>query len=233
MCEMLLIRSEEAEPFRLSWAMKFALAMEHWGIAGFGWGVAWWDEATARLGSYKAATALAADEQGRERLGAITTNLALFHLRRPSRLETISYADTQPFLSDTPPFAFAHNGAFGPESESIRLRLLHAGELHGSADSEVGFQLVRECLGEVGAREVLTRIHRTLGGEANLMLLTDSGLGFAYAGNRSNAIYSLQFQNVRVIATELHSPDDSLVRLIFDTARDVRSLPLGAAEAIG
>ena len=64
---------------------------------------------TARLASYRDVRAFR-DDPGREAVGATETTSALVHLRRPSRLSTLTLPDTQPFDDPAGRFAFSHNG---------------------------------------------------------------------------------------------------------------------------
>ena len=65
--------------------------------------------ATAGSASYRDIRAFR-DDPGREAVGASETTAALVHLRRPSRLSTLTIADTQPFDDPAGRFAFSHNG---------------------------------------------------------------------------------------------------------------------------
>ena len=87
MCEHFIARA--SEPFRLDELWPFTEKLERFGIAGFGWGAAWLDAATARLGSYRDLRAFR-DDPARETVGATETTSALVHLRRPSRLSTLT-----------------------------------------------------------------------------------------------------------------------------------------------
>src|ERR1700675_4855500 len=93
MCEQFIVRA--AEPFALNELWPFAERLERFGIAGFGWGAAW-IEPGGRLRSYRDLRAFR-DDPGREQAGEVETTTALVHLRRPSRLSTLTFADTQPF----------------------------------------------------------------------------------------------------------------------------------------
>src|SRR5664279_1238173 len=96
MCEQFVARSEQ--PFRIDALYPFIERLERFGIAGFGWGAAWLAEpgAPGRLAGYRDLRAFR-DDPGREAIGAIETTSLLVHLRRPSRLSTLTLPDTQPF----------------------------------------------------------------------------------------------------------------------------------------
>ena len=106
MCEHFIVRA--AEPFRLDELWPFAEKLERYGIAGFGWGAAWL-AADGTLGSYRDLRAFC-DDPARSVVGANETTAALVHLRRPSKLSTLTLPDTQPFDDPAGRFAFSHNG---------------------------------------------------------------------------------------------------------------------------
>src|SRR6185503_5907918 len=119
MCEHFIARA--AEPFRLDELWPFTERLERYGLAGFGWGMAWVD-ADGRLGSSRDIRALR-DDPGREEAGRTTTTADLVHLRRPSKLSTLTLADTQPFDDPAGRFAFSHNGdlkAYRGDREAYR-----------------------------------------------------------------------------------------------------------------
>ena len=108
MCEHFIARA--AEPFRLDELWPFAERLERFGIAGFGWGAAWLDGRRHASRSYRDVRAFR-DDPGRERgRGDRDDRRALVHLRRPSRLSTLTLPDTQPFDDPAGRFAFSHNG---------------------------------------------------------------------------------------------------------------------------
>ena len=133
MCEHFIARA--AEPFRLDELWPFTEKLERYGIAGFGWGAAWLDD-DGGLGSYRDLRAFR-DDPGREAVGATETTSALVHLRRPSRLSTLTLPDTQPFDDPAGRFAFSHNGDLR-DYKGLRATYRAAGRIHGRADTEVG-----------------------------------------------------------------------------------------------
>src|SRR5437667_2641382 len=105
MCEQFVASAEE--PFQLADLWSFAERLEKYGIAGFGWGVAWLDSA-GQLHTHRELAAFR-DDPRRADLGLTETRAALVHLRRPSKLSTVTVADTQPFDDPAGRFAFSHN----------------------------------------------------------------------------------------------------------------------------
>ena len=110
-------------------------SLERYGLAGYGWGAAWLGGG-GKLGSYRDVRAFR-DDPGRETVGATETTSALVHLRRPSRLSTLTLSDTQPFDDPAGRFAFSHNGDLRDYKE-LRATYRAAGRIHGRADTEVG-----------------------------------------------------------------------------------------------
>src|SRR5687767_10509799 len=166
---MLLIRTDAKRRFKLGWALDLAAKLEHWGLAGFGWGVAWYSEQKGPR-AYKSPLALRDDDQ-RSVLAGEATPVALVHLRRPSKLSTTTYEDTQPFVQESPWLAFAHNGTFAPRWERLRERYAKEGKVSGFADSEVGFYRFLERAEKAPVEVALKGTHAELGGTANLAVL--------------------------------------------------------------
>jgi len=133
MCEHFVARADE--PFRIDELWPFAERLERFGIAGFGWGAAW-RRPDGRLDSYRDMRALR-DDPSREAVGANETTSLLVHLRRPSKLSTLTMADTQPFPDPRGRFVFSHNGDLR-DVRSWRARFRAEGRIHGRADTEVG-----------------------------------------------------------------------------------------------
>ena len=67
MCEQFVVNAEE--PFRLGDLWALAEGLERYGIAGFGWGVAWVDR-EGRIGSHRDVRAFR-DDPSRSELGAV------------------------------------------------------------------------------------------------------------------------------------------------------------------
>ncbi|HET7676874.1 MAG TPA: class II glutamine amidotransferase [Candidatus Limnocylindrales bacterium] len=222
MCELFAARS--ATPFRLDDIWPFAERLERFGIAGFGWGVAWRD-AGGRLERHRAQTAFR-DDPERERLGGLETSSALVHLRRPSRLSTLTLPDTQPFLDPAGRFAFAHNGDFR-QYRARRRAYQAAGRIEGRADSEVGQRWLEDAWEDGQPSRLLGRLHDEFQGQANLGALADDGSLYLHAGNSENPVFAFRMGDVRVASTGLYSLDRSLFRFAAPGARERRVIGLG------
>lgn len=130
MCEHFVARA--AEPFRLDELWPFAERLERYGIAGFGWGAGWLT-GNGRLDTYRNLSAFR-DDPGREAVAATETTSALIHLRRPSKLSTLTLPDTQPFADPAGRFVFSHNGDLR-DARRWRARYREQGRIQGRADT--------------------------------------------------------------------------------------------------
>jgi predicted glutamine amidotransferase len=212
MCEILAVRWPTPTPFSTitPWAEK----IEYYGLGNFGWGVAWLED--GKVKRYRYQGRLSEDSAAAGELANVASTHYLVHFRRPNRLSTVQLADTQPFLSEKGGFAFCHNGSFTREPE---FREQFAGRLEGKADSEVGFRVFEQIMGGgVGAEEALIRTHQQLLGNANLGYLGSDGELAVFNSYPNNRFHRFSIDGAEVAATELHSPDDSLFRLVFPSA---------------
>ncbi len=225
MCEILAVRWPVPTRFEvlLPWARK----IEYYGIANFGWGLAWLEGGEVKR--YRFEGRLSEDASVDRELVGIESTHFLVHFRRPNRLSTIQIADTQPFLADHGRFAFCHNGSFTRESE---FRDRFAPLLLGKADSEVGFRVFEEILqGGASAEQALARTHEQLSGNANLGYLGSDGEVVVFNAYRNNRFHRFRVGGALVAATELHSADDSLFKLVFPSATDRRVITGGVSLA--
>lgn len=223
MCEHYIARA--AEPFRLDELWPFTERLERFGIAGFGWGAAWLT-ADGRLASYRDVRAFRDDPAGRTTVGATETTAALVHLRRPSRLSTLSLPDTQPFDDPAGRYSFSHNGDLA-DYRGLRRRYQAEGRIHGRADTEVGARWLEDAwhAGEP-VPHLLGALHDRFGGEANLAVLTADGTPHHYAGNGENPVFSFRLGRIGVAATGIYSLDRSLFRFVAPRATDRRLVRL-------
>jgi hypothetical protein len=212
-CEILAVAWPEPRP--LSVLLGYVRKMERFGLAGFGWGVAWLDGES--VVGYRRPTKVASDRAGRGELASVASTRFLIHLRRPSRLSTARLADTQPFVESNGSFAFCHNGSFRAHE---RYRERFAGRLQGQADSEIGFRLFEDLLPRYGEAAGLREVARRLGGAANLGYLGADGRLLVRSGHRGNLVWRFRTEEGEMVATELHSRDDSLFELVFPHATE-------------
>jgi glutamine phosphoribosylpyrophosphate amidotransferase len=218
MCEQFIARA--AAPFRLDDLWPFAERLERFGIAGFGWGAAWIGD-DGRLASYRDVRAFR-DDPGREPVGATETTAALVHLRRPSRLSTLTIEDTQPFDDPAGRYAFSHNGDLR-DYRRLRTAYRADGRIHGRADTEVGARWLEDAwhAGEpVG--HLLGALHDRFGGQANLAVLTAGGTTHHDAGNGENPVFYYRLGRIGLASTGVYSLDRSLFRLVAPGAAERR-----------
>jgi len=236
MCEHFIARA--AEPFRLDELWPFAERLERYGIAGFGWGAAWIGDdgrpgdAAGRLCSYRDVRAFR-DDPGRETVGAVRTRSALIHLRRPSRLSTLTLPDTQPFDDPAGRYAFSHNGDLR-DFRSLRGTYRAQGRIHGRADTEVGARWLEDAWHDdepVG--HLLGALHDRFGGQANLAVLAADGTPYHYAGNGENPVFTFRLGGIGVASTGIYSLDRSLFRFVAPAATDRRLVKTHTTVALG
>ena len=216
MCEHYVARA--AEPFRLDELWPFTEKLERFGIAGFGWGASWL-AANGRLATHRDMRAFR-DDPARDALGASETTAALVHLRRPSRLSTLTLPDTQPFDDPAGRFAFSHNGDLR-DYKSLRASLRTQGRIHGRADSEVGARWLEDSwqAGEP-VPHLLAALHDRFGGQANLAVLAADGTAHHYAGNGENPVFSFRLGRIGLASTGIYSLDRSLFRFVAPGASE-------------
>ena len=237
MCEQFIARA--SEPFRLDELWPFTEKLERFGIAGFGWG-ATWVGADDRLDSYRDLRAFR-DDPARERVGAVETTSVLVHLRRPSRLSTLTLPDTQPFDDPAARFAFSHNGDLR-EYKGLRAKYRADGRIHGRADTEVAARWLEDAWSpDEPAAHLLAALHDRFGGQANLAVLAADGTPHHYAGNGENPVFCFRLGRIGLISTGIYSLDRSLFRFVAPLATDRRLIrnrctvaldPIGAATPL-
>lgn len=228
MCEHYVARA--SEPFRLDELWPFTERLEQFGLTGYGWGAAW-RTSDGDLRSYRDIRAFR-DDPGREAVGAIETTALLLHLRRPSKLSTLTLADTQPFDDPAGRFAFSHNGDLR-DYRSLRGTYRDQGRIHGRADTEVGQRWLEDAWhpGEVAA-DVLPALHTRFGGQANLALLTHDGTASHYAGNTENPVFAFRLGRIGVVSTGIYSLDRSLFHFVAPGATDRRLIRVGTTATL-
>ena len=230
MCEHFIARA--AKPFRLDDLWPFVERLERFGIAGFGWGAAWLaDDGGHGLGSYRDVRAFR-DDPGRERVGATETTSALIHLRRPTKLSTLSIEDTQPFDDPGGRFSFSHNGDL-KDYKSLRPTFKAQGRIHGWADTEVGARWLEDAWsGAAPGAHLLSKLHARFGGKANLALISADGETSHYAGNSENPVFTFRLGRIGIASTGIYSLDRSIFRFAATGATDRRLVPLGSTVTL-
>ena len=229
MCEHFVARADRA--FRIDALFPFAEKLERYGIAGFGWGAAWID-GDGSLASYRDVRAFR-DDPGRTAIGAIETRSLLVHLRRPSRLSTLTAADTQPFDDPAGRFAFSHNGDLR-DYRARRRAYRAAGRIHGRADTEVGERWLEDAWRTVLAvPDVLAGLHAAFGGQANLAVLARDGRAYHYAGNSEKPVFRFRLGETELASTGIYSLDRSLFRYVVPAGTDRHLVGLGSTVSLG
>jgi hypothetical protein len=222
MCEQFVARSES--PFAIADLWDIAERLERFGLAGFGWGAAW-VTAEGRLAVHRDVRAFR-DDPDREAIGRKETTSLLVHLRRPSKLSTLTLPDTQPFEDPAGRFAFSHNGDLR-EHGRWRDRYRAQGRINGRADSEVAARwLEDEWEPDERPAHLLGALHDALGGEANFAVLLPDGTAHHYAGNPENPVFSFRLGPIRVLSTGIYSIDRSLFTYVCPGATDRRIVRL-------
>jgi hypothetical protein len=223
MCEHYVARS--AEPFALADLWDFTSRLERYGIAGYGWGAGWLDDAGS-LRTYRTTDPFRNDHAGQQNIGEIDTTAVLVHLRRPSRLSWLSDADAQPFMDPAGRFVFSHNGDLRAWRK-FRPAYREAGRIHGRADTEVGQRWLEDnWQADEPAGHLLGALHDTFGGQANLAVLGADGSAHHYAGNSENPVFSFRLGRIAMASTGIYSLDRSLFRFVAPGATDRRPIPL-------
>lgn len=244
MCELLAAVADA--PFRLGDLWEIVAPLERYGVAGFGWGVAW-PGPDGRLVRH-VSTAAFRDDPAQFALAEVSARACMVHLRRPSKLSTLSIPDAQPFLDPAGRFAFCHNGDLA-RWRPARQRYAAAGRIAGRADSEVGQRWLEDAWAEhalelawpagggdaapaaAGALRsaappdpcaTLADLHAALGGQANLCVLTPGGAVHCTAGNTENPVVSFRLGPFRIVSTAIYSIDRSIFRLVAPGARERR-----------
>ena len=227
MCEQFVARSPE--PFRLDTLWPFTERLERFGIAGFGWGAAW-IAGDGGLDSYRDLRAFR-DDPGRDDVGATETTAVLVHLRRPSKLSTLTLPDTQPFDDPAGRYSFSHNGDLR-EYRTLRAQYRADGRIHGRADTEVAARWLEDAWQAEQPAALLSELHDRFGGQANLAVLDPVGSPHFYAGNTENPVFAFRLGGIGVVSTGLYSLDRSLFRLVAPSATERRLIRVGSVVHI-
>lgn len=147
-------------------------------------------------------------------MGAVRTTAALVHLRRPSRLSTLTLADTQPFADPAGRFVLSHNGDLR-DYRQPRAAYRAQGRIHGRADTEVGARWLEDAWrDDEPTAHLLGALHDRFGGQANLAVLAADGTPHHYAGNTENPVFAFRLGRIGVVSTGIYSLDRSVFRYV-------------------
>jgi glutamine phosphoribosylpyrophosphate amidotransferase len=227
-CEQFIARA--ADPFRLDELWPFTDRLEHFGMAGFGWGAAWLTPAGA-IDAYRSVAAFREDD-GRNDIGTRETTSALIHVRRPSKLSTRQLADAQPFVDPRGRYAMGHNGDLS-DVALARRRFQSEGRIAGRADTEVGARWLEDAWDDCASPAAALRaLHERFGGKANLATVSQDGSVVHYAGNTENPIYTFHLGRIGVASTALYSIDRSLFQLAAPGATERRVVRPGVVVTL-
>lgn len=212
-----------AEPLEVTSLLPWARLMERRGVAGFGWGMAWYQ--SGRVRRYRSELGVCQDEVAEVALAGVRGTSVVVHLRRPSLLMGVSLENSQPYLDAQTGAAFCHNGYFRRHQE---FRAQYGAELEGTSDSEVGFRRFLDHSRTEETGPAMRAVVETLGGNANILVLVEGGgRTFAHSGHAENPMYRFQMDDACWIATGLHSPDGYVYRRLFTRAEDVQEIGRG------
>ncbi|MFT8929646.1 MAG: class II glutamine amidotransferase [Sporolactobacillus sp.] len=221
MCELLYVHSERMFPIKK--IFDYAELLDHFGVAGFGWGIVWKNEA-GELQEYKSVDGICNDTMKRIVLSEVMATDYLVHLRRPSLMSTIGQYNVQPYLNERKELAFAHNGYF---AHHAKYRDEFMTDLKGNSDSEVGFCYIEsELMRGSTVQEAMVATHTALKGRANMLLFSAAEGIFAYNGSCENLMYRYSMDGAECISTSLHSLDNYLFESVFPKATHIERLPL-------
>ena len=223
---MLAVAWDEPRPYRD--IHDLVCTLEIYGLGGFGWGVSWVTDS----GKVAVVRGLRRyiDEAHEHEVMTSASRRYLVHLRRPNKLSTVDYADTQPFTRSGE-FAFCHNG-FLDRAEALRPK--YADRLEGGADSEVGWCFFQDRIDEGAApADALREVDETFGGKVNLGYLDSAGTLAVYSDNVANAMWRFRCLDADMVSTGIHSDDDSLFTFVFRDAEDRRLVAPGTGVVLG
>ncbi|MEO5705294.1 MAG: hypothetical protein ABIZ52_07110 [Candidatus Limnocylindrales bacterium] len=221
MCEQYVAVS--ATPFQIGELWPFTERLERFGLAGFGWGATWLKsdgsfQSHRDIGNFR-------EDAARAAVGEHATKALLVHLRRPSKFSTIGIPDTQPFDDPGGRYSFSHNGDLD-HHQAFRKEYRAAGRLLGKADTEVGARwLEDEWAAADSVPGVLTKLHDTFGGHANLAILTSTGAAHHYAGNDENPVFTFHLGEIRLACTGMYSLDRSVFKYVAPGATNRKLVP--------
>ena len=225
MCEQFVARA--AEPFRLDELWPFAEQLERYGLAGFGWGAAWLTPtagSAAIATSARSATTPAATASAPSRRPSV-----LVHLRRPSRLSTLSLPDTQPFADPAGPLRVQPQRRLARLPRAPRRRTgRRAGSTAGRTPrSASAGSRTRWDDGSPSTAPLLATLHERFGGQANLAdARPPTAPPSTTPATPRTRCSRFRLGRIGVVSTGLYSLDRSLFRFAAPGATDRRLVRL-------
>ena len=226
MCEILVVGADTPVPYtRLE---PWVLALERYGIAGWGWGSAHL-EADGSVNVRRAVGRLGEAPAALDELRGLASRRWLFHLRRPLRLPNV-LEDMQPFYSAALDFAYAHNGDF---TNAEQFRHQFDGLLHGRVDSEIGFRMTERLMQEGRTLEgALDGTLETLGGTSNIAIMYHGGNVWIYGKAMFNKLWRFDIDDLSCASTSMIMADESFFELVYGVLPQDRELVRGARSLL-
>lgn len=226
MCEILVVGAQSPVPFtRIE---PWVLALERYGIAGWGWGSAHL-ELDGAVNVCRAVGKINETPEALDALRQIESRRWLFHLRRPLRLPNV-LEDMQPFYSEDRDFAYAHNGDF---THAEQFRDQFDGLLGGKVDSEIGFRMTERFMQEGHSLEAaLDKTLETLGGTSNIAVMYHGGNVWIYGKAMFNKLWRFEIDELSCASTSMIMADESFFELVYGVLPSDRELVRGARSLL-
>lgn len=226
MCEILVVGAQSPVPFtRIE---PWVLALERYGIAGWGWGSAHL-ELDGAVNVRRAVGKINETPEALDELRQIESRRWLFHLRRPLRLPNV-LEDMQPFYSEDRDFAYAHNGDF---THAEQFRDQFDGLLGGKVDSEIGFRMTERFMQEGHSLEAaLDKTLETLGGTSNIAVMYHGGNVWIYGKAMFNKLWRFEIDELSCASTSMIMADESFFELVYGVLPSDRELVRGARSLL-
>ncbi|GAC1368598.1 MAG: ergothioneine biosynthesis protein EgtC [Actinomycetota bacterium] len=199
-------------PYSLEY-QSYAPRFQHKGrFNADGFGVGWYDHAVRpEPARYRRAVPMWSDRNFASLAGIIHSGAFLASLRNATPPSPSEETSTAPYLSGT--WLFAHNGEVTDFARGVKRKLLRsitprrAEEIAGTADSEVLFAMVLDCIDAgAGAAEALVSVVTTImegsGGFLNMILTDGRSLAATACGDSLFERHSAEQPLGVVIASE-------------------------------
>ena len=231
MCEHFIARA--AEPFRLDELWPFTERLERFGLAGFGWGAAWID-GDGGLRVLPRPPRLPRRPGARAPSARPRRPRALVHLRRPSRLSTLTLPDTQPFDDPAGRFAFSHNGDLR-DYEGLRATYRAAGPhpRPGRHRGRGALARGRVAAGRVRGARCWRRSTTGSAARPTSPSWPPTATPHHYAGNDENPVFAFRLGRIGIASTGIYSLDRSLFRFVAPGATERALVRLRTTVTLG